>query len=100
MNPQEQAERRTAVSALDQRLTAVADGFDEVIEEIYRKRTADLMTISGLEALIADVDARLSGQLADWADSTNADINGVRLDLVMFRRMTFWQRMKWLLTGW
>lgn len=107
MNAAEQKERSTVTHQLEKRLNeqfdAVVNEFDAQLEQIARHRVADLLTIAGLEAQLADLDHRTLNNLAASYDEISgklvvieAGINRVGND---FTRRTFWQRLRWLFRG-
>lgn len=121
MNPTEQKERSTAVHAVEVRLTekfdAVIEQFDVELERLARARVADLMTISGLEHQIVEVDAkwlermdamdeRVNNTISTYWTMRDADIKSMyESDMLLakyldeFRKMGWWERIMWMVFG-
>lgn len=121
MNPVEQKERATAVHALEKRLNeqfeAVITKFDEELESIYRKRTADGMTASAqasqIEQWMGETQGLLNGLRKANLDAYNVAIentdrefkqvyswlNDEHAALHDHLNLTFWGRLKWLFRG-
>jgi hypothetical protein len=100
MKGQEQRERHTAVAELNRRLNRMDQDFHLLLQQEKDLLTAEIEsrreTDSKLKGEMVTFINRLADEQRRYVDSADRDMLRLFRD---FRDLTFWGRVKWMLTG-